>query len=223
MSLAPLTPDLLDRLTHDLTDGALREIGPAYLTEPRGTWAGSAGAVVAPRDTAEVARVIRFAGERRIAVVPWGGGTGLVGGQTMPDAAPILLSLERMTAIRAVHPAENVMVAEAGCILADIQNAAADAGRLFPLSLASEGTARIGGCLATNAGGVNVLRYGNARELCLGLEAVLPSGEILHGLKRLRKDNTGYDLRGLLIGAEGTLGVITAAALRLHPVPARAV
>ena len=217
-----MTAPWLDDLAGVLSDGALRQAGPAYLTEPRGTWAGSAGAVVAPRDTAEVARVIRFAGERRIAVVPWGGGTGLVGGQTMPDAAPILLSLERMSAIRAIHPAENVMVAEAGCILADIQTAAADAGLLFPLSLASEGTARIGGCLATNAGGVNVLRYGNARELCLGLEAVLPSGEILHGLKRLRKDNTGYDLRGLLIGAEGTLGVITAAALRLHPVPARA-
>jgi FAD/FMN-containing dehydrogenase len=118
-----------------------------------------------------------------------------------------------------VHPTENVLVAEAGAILAQVQQAAADAARLFPLSLASEGSARIGGLLGTNAGGVNVLRYGNARDLCLGLEAVLPSGEIWHGLKRLRKDNTGYDLRNLLIGAEGTLGVITAASLRLFPQP----
>ncbi len=132
---------------------------------------------------------------------------------------PVILSMERMTAIRAVYPHENVLVAEAGAILANVQAAAEGAGRLFPLSLASEGSARIGGLLGTNAGGVNVLRYGNARELCLGLEAVLPDGSIWHGLKRLRKDNTGYDLRNLLIGSEGTLGVITAASLRLFPRP----
>jgi len=219
MTGGPLTPDLRDALTGQLSDGALREVSDAYLCEPRGAWRGSAGAVVAPRDTEEVAKVIRFARDHGVAVVPWGGGTGLVGGQTLPNAAPILLSLERMHAIRAVYPDENVLVAEAGAILADVQAAARDAGRLFPLSLASEGTARMGGLLATNAGGVNVLRYGNARELCLGLEAVLPDGSILHGLRRLRKDNTGYDLRNLLIGAEGTLGVITAASLRLFPQP----
>jgi len=125
-----------------------------------------------------------------------------------------------MRSVRAVYPQENVLVAEAGAILADVQAAAQEAGRLFPLSLASEGSAQVGGNLSTNAGGVNVLRYGNARELCLGLEAVLPSGDIWHGLSRLRKDNTGYDLRGLLIGAEGTLGIITAAALKLSPIPA---
>lgn len=216
-----MTADWLNDLMPLLSDGALRETGDSYVIEPRGTWRGSAGAVVAPKDTEEVARVVRFAGERSVPVVPWGGGTGLVGGQTMPDAAPILLSTERLNQIRDVYPSENVMVAEAGCILADVHSSAEEAGRLFPLSLASEGTARIGGLLATNAGGVQVLRYGNARDLVLGIEAVMPSGEILHGLRRLRKDNTGYDLRNLLIGAEGTLGIITAAALRLFPRPAR--
>ncbi|TDL76292.1 FAD-binding oxidoreductase [Palleronia sediminis] len=221
MTLRPLTTALLDRLGPDLSDGTLRETAPAYLAEPRGMWQGRAGAVLAPRDTAEVARIVRFAAAERVGIVPWGGGTGLVGGQVMPDgAAPIVLSLERMRAIRRVWPDENVLVAEAGAILSDVQDAAREAGRLFPLSLASEGSARIGGLLSTNAGGVNVLRWGNARDLCLGIEAVMPDGAVLHGLRRLRKDNTGYDIRNLLIGAEGTLGVITAAALRLFPRPA---
>ena len=133
---------------------------------------------------------------------------------------PVVLTLERMTSIRAVYPDENVLVAEAGAILADVQSAASEVDRLFPLSLAAEGSARIGGNLATNAGGTGVLRYGNARDLCLGLEAVLPDGQIWHGLSRLRKNNTGYDLKNLLIGSEGTLGVITAAALKLFPKPA---
>jgi FAD/FMN-containing dehydrogenase len=139
----------------------------------------------------------------------------------MPEGpAPVLLSLERMAAVRGLWPEENAITVEAGMTLQQVQHAAEGVERLFPLSLASEGTAQIGGALGTNAGGLNVLRYGNARDLCLGLEAVLPDGSIWHGLKRLRKDNTGYDLRGLLIGAEGTLGVITAAALRLFPKPA---
>jgi FAD/FMN-containing dehydrogenase len=171
-----------------------------------------------------VAQIVRACAAARVGIVPWGGGTGLVGGQLMPDGpAPLILSLERMTAIRAVHPSENVLIAEAGATLHAVQQAADGAGRLFPLSLASEGTATIGGNLATNAGGTAVLRYGNARDLCLGLEAVLADGTIWHGLKRLRKDNTGYDLRNLLIGAEGTLGVITAASLRLFPQPAHSV
>ncbi|MDH5531381.1 MAG: FAD-binding oxidoreductase, partial [Paracoccaceae bacterium] len=150
-----------------------------------------------------------------------GGGTGLVLGQVLPHGpAPLILSLERMNAIREVYASENAMVVEAGAILADVQAAAEKAGRLFPLALASQGTARIGGNLSTNAGGVSVLRYGNMRDLCLGIEAVLPDGSVLKGLKRLRKDNTGYDLRHLLIGAEGTLGVITAASLKLFPRPA---
>jgi FAD/FMN-containing dehydrogenase len=135
--------------------------------------------------------------------------------------APLILSLERMNAQRAVYPEESVLVVEAGMILADVQAAARRVGRMFPLSLASEGSARIGGNLAANAGGVNVLRYGNTRDLTLGIEAVLPDGSILHGLKRLRKDNAGYDLRHLLIGSEGTLGIITAAALRMVPIPAQ--
>ncbi len=217
--LNSVTPALEASLRASLPGAAFRD-PVSYLDEPRGTHTGQAGLVVAPGSTEEVAQVIRAAGQARVPVVPYGGGTGLVAGQVAPEGPlPLILSLERMAAIRAVYPEENVLVAEAGAILASVQEAAAEAGRLFPLSLASEGSARIGGLLGTNAGGVNVLRYGNARDLCLGLEAVLPSGEIWHGLKRLRKDNTGYDLRNLLIGSEGTLGVITAASLRLYPQP----
>ncbi|HEY0275186.1 MAG TPA: FAD-binding oxidoreductase, partial [Paenirhodobacter sp.] len=154
-----------------------------------------------------------------VGVIPYGGGTGLVGGQVKGDGAGcLLLSLERMTAVRAVDTQS--LVIEAGATLEAVHHAAEAVGRRFPLTLASQGTAQIGGCLATNAGGVNVIRYGNARTLCLGIEAVLADGTIWHGLTRLRKDNTGYDLRDLLIGAEGTLGVITAAALRLYEPPA---
>jgi FAD/FMN-containing dehydrogenase len=208
-------------LRSQLPAAAFRPIAEAYLEDPRGGAPGLAGLVVAPGSAEEVATVIRAAGAARVPVVPIGGGTGLVRGQVYGEGpAPLLLTLERMNRIRAVYPEENVIVAEGGAILAEVQAAAEEAGRLFPLSLASEGSARIGGLLGTNAGGVNVLRYGNARELCLGLEAVLPDGSLWHGLKRLRKDNTGYDLRNLLIGAEGTLGVITAASLRLFPRPA---
>lgn len=221
MSLCPVSPALETELRNLLPAAAFRD-PEAYMTEPRGNLRGQVGIVVAPASTEEVAQVVRAAATHKVPIVPWGGGTGLVGGQIMADGpAPIVLTLERMRRIRAVHPLENVLVAEAGCILADVQAAAVEAGRLFPLSLGSEGSARIGGLLSTNAGGVNVLRYGNARELTLGIEAVLPDGQIMHGLKRLRKDNTGYDLRNLLIGAEGTLGIITAAALRLFPLPAR--
>ena len=200
---------------------AFRPLTPAYLEEPRGLFHGDGGLLIAPGSVDEVSTVLRACNDAHVPVVPFGGGTGLVGGQVMQNARPVILSLERMTRIRAVHPTENVLVAEAGAILADVQSAAEGAERLFPLSLASEGSCRIGGCLSTNAGGVNVLRYGTARELCLGVEAVLPDGTIHHGLKRLRKDNTGYDLRALLCGSEGTLGVITAASLRLFPRPAR--
>lgn len=191
-----------------------------YLADPRDIVRGRAAIVLRPASTEEVAAIVRHCAARRIGIVPHGGGTGLVGAQVKPDGAvPVVVSLDRMTAIRAVIPEENALIVEAGCILQDVQAAAEAAGRLFPLSLAAEGSCRIGGNLATNAGGVQVLRYGNARDLCLGIEAVLPSGEILRGLKTLRKDNTGYDLRHLLIGAEGTLGIITAAALRLFPRP----
>ena len=210
-----------DALARRLPEGVLREVAPGYLEEPRGRWRGIAGLVAAPRDVEECAAVIQACAEARVAVVPRGGGTGLVGGQVMPGgAAPLVLSLERMLAIRDVLPEEDVMIAEAGVTLQAARDAAAGAGRQFPLSLASQVTAQIGGVLSTNAGGVNVLRYGNARALCLGIEAVLPQGQVMRDLKRLRKDNTGYDLRDLLIGAEGTLGVITAASLVLAPVPA---
>lgn len=220
MTLNPATPDFARALRDHLPARAFREVAPSYLEEPRGRWAGHAGLVIAPGTTDEVATVLRAANAARIGVVPYGGGTGLVGGQIMPDGAPpLLLSLERMTAIRAVHAEENVLIAEAGAILSDIHDAAMAVNRLFPLSIAAKGSARIGGNLATNAGGVNVLRYGNARDLCLGLEVVLADGRIWNGLSRLRKDNTGYDLRNLMIGSEGTLGVITAASLKLAPRP----
>ena len=222
MSLNPCDGDFLDRLAADLPEGTLRPAEPRFLEEPRGRWQGQAGAVACPRTTAEVSAILRAAHDARVAVVPYGGGTGLVGGQVATGGlVPLVLSLERMTAIRSVHRAENVLIAEAGAILVDVHKAAGDAERLFPLSLASEGSARIGGLLATNAGGVNVLRYGNARDLVLGLEVVMPDGRIWNGLKRLRKDNTGYDLRNLMVGSEGTLGVITAASLRLFARPAR--
>ncbi len=221
MTLNPADPAFAARFSHLLPEGVLRDAEPRYLEEPRGRYQGQAALLALPRSVEDVSTLVREANAARVPVVPYGGGTGLVGGQVMADGvAPLVISLERMAAIRAVHARENVLIAEGGAILADVQAAAQAAGRLFPLSLAAEGSARIGGNLATNAGGVNVLRYGNARDLCLGLEAVLPTGEIWHGLSRLRKDNTGYDLRNLLVGAEGTLGVITAAALKLSPIPA---
>ena len=218
----PVDPALETRLREALPAPVFREAAPRYLEEPRGRYRGEAGLVLAPANTEEVATIMRLAADTGTAVVPYGGGTGLVGGQVAEGlSAPLVLSLERMNTIRSVHASENVLIAEAGAILADIQTAAAAVERLYPLSLASEGSARIGGVLATNAGGVNVLRYGNARDLCLGLEVVLADGTIWNGLSRLRKDNAGYDLRNLMIGSEGTLGIITAAALKLAPVPAR--
>lgn len=218
--LNPADAAFLSDLAAELPPGTLGQPEPRHVTEPRGRWTGH-GALARPGTTEEVARIVRLCAKHRVGIVPIGGGTGLVGGQVMPAGPdPLILSLERMTALRGLYPEENVLVAEAGMILAEVQAHARAAGRLFPLSLASEGSARIGGNLSSNAGGLNVLRYGNARDLCLGIEAVLPCGSVLHGLKRLRKDNTGYDLRHLLIGAEGTLGIITAASLKLSPVPA---
>ena len=221
MTLNPADDAFAAKLRDSLPGDLFRPVEPRYLEEPRGLWTGKCGVLALPRTTDEVAALVAAASAAQVPVVPYGGGTGLVGGQVAPDGpAPLLVSLERMNAIRGVYPQENVIVAEAGAILADVHAAARAAGRLFPLSLASEGSARIGGNLSTNAGGVNVLRYGNARDLCLGLEAVMPDGRISHGLTRLRKDNTGYDLKNLLVGAEGTLGIITAAALKLAPLPA---
>ncbi len=195
------------------------EIAP-YATDWRKRYLGKAAAVVRPASTAEVAEVVRVCAGSRTAIVPQGGNTGLCGAAT-PDASgtQIVLNLSRMNRVREVDARNNTMTAEAGCVLANLQRAAEEAGRFFPLSLAAEGSCEIGGNLSTNAGGTAVLRYGNARELALGLEVVLPSGEVWEGLRGLRKDNTGYDLKQLFIGAEGTLGVITAAVLKLFPLP----
>lgn len=215
--LTPADQAFLDRLRAEGVE--VGEAEPRYLEEPRGRWPGRAAGVARPHSTEEVARVLRAAAAERVAVVPYGGGTGLVGGQVKGEGPlPLVLSLERMTALRAIDPQS--LVVEAGATLQSVQEAAQTVGRLFPLTIAAQGTAQIGGCLSTNAGGVHVLRYGNARTLCLGVEAVLADGTVWNGLTRLRKDNTGYDLRDLLIGAEGTLGVITAAALRLFEPPA---
>ncbi len=201
---------------------------PAVLTDPariapmlrdhRALYRGHALAVVAPADTAAVSRVVAFCNERRIGVVPQGGNTGYCGGAT-PDASSsqVLLSLARLNRVRAIDPANYTMTAEAGCILAKLQAAAAEADRYLPLSLGSEGSCMLGGNLSTNAGGLNVIRYGMARELVLGLEVVLSDGRVLESLTGLRKDNTGYDVKSLFLGAEGTLGIITAACLKLYP------
>jgi FAD/FMN-containing dehydrogenase len=219
--LNPADETFARTLAAALPEGTIGPAGPAYLEEPRRRGTTPAATLARPRTVDEVAAIVRACAAARVGIVPWGGGTGLVLGQVMPEGpTPLILSLERMGQIRAVHPDENVIVAEAGATLAEVQAAALASGRLFPLSLASEGSARIGGNLATNAGGVNVLRYGNARDLCLGVEAVLPDGSVLRGLTRLRKDNTGYDIRNLIIGSEGTLAIITAAALKLFARPA---
>jgi FAD/FMN-containing dehydrogenase len=195
------------------------DIAP-YLTDWRGRYTGRARAVLLPADPAQVAALVRLCGVHRVPVVPQGGRTGLVIG-SVPDESgrAVVLSLRRLNRIRAVDPVNRTMTVDAGCILHDVQQAASGAGMLFPLSLAAEGSCTIGGNLATNAGGTGVLRYGNTRELCLGLEVVTAAGQLWDGLRGLRKDNTGYDLRDLYIGAEGTLGVITGAVLKLFPQP----
>jgi FAD/FMN-containing dehydrogenase len=192
----------------------------AYTTDWRKQFRGAAVGVVRPATTAEVSAVVRLCAGAGVAIVPQGGNTGLCGG-SVPTGAQreVVLSLSRMNRIRELDALNDTLTAEAGCVLAEVQRAASEAGRLFALSLAAEGSCQIGGNLSTNAGGVNVLRYGNARDQVLGLEAVLPDGRIWNGLRGLRKDNTGYDLKQLFIGAEGTLGVITAAVLKLHPKP----
>ncbi|MGD0722065.1 MAG: FAD-binding oxidoreductase [Roseiarcus sp.] len=202
---------------HVLTD---EELIGAHLVEPRGLFRGRARALVRPASTRETAGVLALCDQRRVPVVPQGGNTGLVGGQT-PDASgdEIIVSLQRMNRVREIDLDADVMIAEAGVTLAAAQAAAAGSDRLFPLSLASEGTCTIGGNLATNAGGVAVIAYGNARDLTTGLEVALADGRVINGLGKLRKDNTGYDLRNLFIGAEGTLGIITAAALKLFARP----
>ena len=191
-----------------------------FVSDWAGRHHGAARCVVQPSSTAEVATLLAWCSDRRVAVVPQGGNTGMAGG-CIPDSSgdAVVLSLVRMDRVRRVDPPGNTIVLEAGVVLETAQRVAREAGRLFPLSLAAQGSCTIGGNLSTNAGGTGVLRYGNARELCLGLEVVTPDGRVLDGLRGLRKDNTGYDLRDLYIGAEGTLGVITAATMKLYPLP----
>jgi FAD/FMN-containing dehydrogenase len=211
-----------------LLDTLAARLGPAhvltaasdmagFLSEARALYSGSALAVVRPRDTAEVSFVVEQCARAGVPIVPQGGNTGLVGGGV--PYGGVVLSLTRLDRIRAVDPVNATMTVEAGCILKTVQDAADAADCLFPLSLAAEGSCRIGGNLATNAGGVSVLRYGNARELTLGVEVVLADGRVWNGLSTLRKDNTGYDLKDLFVGSEGTLGIITAAVLKLFPKP----
>ena len=212
--------DVISRLKAVLGEGGWSQdpdrLAPK-LVEERGRWKGATPLLVLPRSVDEVAAVVGLCFETGTPIVPQGGNTGLVAGQT--PQGEILLSLERMKAVREAAPLDDVLVAEAGVTLAEVHQAASAARRFFPLSLASEGSCTVGGLVSTNAGGTAVLRYGTMRDLVLGIEAVLPNGEVLRGLKRLRKDNTGYDLKQLLIGAEGTLGVVTAAALKLYPRP----
>src|SRR5215468_277633 len=221
LPVRPIPPDLINRFAaivgarYAITDPS--EIAP-YLTEERGLYQGRSPLVLRPGSVAQVAAILKLANETRTPIVPQGGNTGLVGGQT-PHQGEVLISLRRLDRIREVDPTSNTMTCEAGVVLIKAQEAAATAGRLFPLSLGAEGSCTIGGNLSTNAGGTGALAYGVARELVLGLEVVLADGRVLNSLRKLKKDNTGYDLRHLFIGAEGTLGVITAAVLKLFPRP----
>jgi D-lactate dehydrogenase (cytochrome) len=217
----PLSPELIARFRsivgdkYAVTNAA--DIAP-YVTEERNLFRGHSPLILRPGSTAEVSAICKLASEHRIALVPQGGNTGLVGGQT-PHHGEVVISMRRMDAIREVDTASNTMTCEAGVILQNAQARAAEAGRLFPLSLGAEGSCTIGGNLSTNAGGTAALAYGVAREMALGVEVVLADGRILNSLSKLKKDNTGYDLRNLFIGAEGTLGIITAATLKLFPRP----
>ncbi len=211
---------VLDDLRGLAGEGGWEDPGPdsRYLLEPRDRVKGRAALVLRPDSTEILARMVEVCARHRIGVIPWSGGTGLVGGQVADlDPEPVVISLERMRQVREILDDEAAMVVEAGCPLAQARAAAEERGWTFPLRIASEGECRIGGNLATNAGGTQVLRYGNARELCLGVEAVMADGRIWSDLRPLRKNNTGYDLRGLLIGSEGTLGIIAAATLRIVP------
>ena len=220
-AVPPLPPELIARFKrivgekYAVTDAA--EVAP-YVTEERDLFKGRSPLVLRPGSTAEVSAICRLATEHAIALVPQGGNTGLVGGQT-PHHGEVVVSLRRMDKIREVDTASNTMTCEAGVVLQIAQQCAAEVDRLFPLSLGAEGSCTIGGNLSTNAGGTAALAYGVAREMALGLEVVLADGRVLNGLSKLKKDNTGYDLRNLFIGAEGTLGIITAATLKLFPKP----
>ncbi len=218
---ASLSPELLARFIaivgekYAVTDAAEQE---PYLVESRGLYRGTTPVVLRPGSVGEVAAIVSLANETGTAIVPQGGNTGLVGGQ-IPHAGEVVLSLRRLDRIREIDVRSNTMTCEAGVILANAQAAAAEADRLFPLSLGAEGSCTIGGNLSTNAGGTGAFAYGVTRDLVVGIEVVLPDGRVLNALNKLKKDNTGYDLKNLFVGAEGTLGIITAAVLKLYPAP----
>jgi FAD/FMN-containing dehydrogenase len=220
MSLTP--PQIVDGLTALIgASSVITELSlmASYLDEPRKRFHQSAVAIVLPRSVEEVQAIARWANDNRVALIPQGGNTGLVGAQVPLAGNEVIVSLARLKAVREVNAAAGHMTVEAGLTLSEAHQAAEAAGAMFPLWIASQGSARIGGVLSSNAGGVQVLAFGNARELCLGVEAVLPDGRLYRGLNALKKDNTGYDLKDLLVGAEGTLGIITAATLKLFPQP----
>src|SRR5471030_3222213 len=220
---AQVTPAVLESLRAIVGDKGLildEQGKQPFVTDWRGEIAGTASVVVRPANTEEVSKVVKLWHQHGIAIVPQAGNTGLMGGATpWPSHTGILLSLGRMNHVLEVDPVGYSMTVEAGCVLQTLQETAVSHDRFFPLSLGAQGSCMIGGNLSTNAGGVQVLRYGNARNLVLGLEVVLPNGDIWNGLRALKKDNTGYDLKHLFMGAEGTLGIITAAVLKLYPKP----
>ena len=223
----PVSPPVLTRLKAVVAPGAALESDAdtdPFVRDWRGRYRGVTPLVLRPGSTAEVAAIVAICAETGTAVVPQGGNTGMVaGGIPRTGGEDVVLSLSRMKRIRNLDPVNHTMTVEAGCVLADVQAAAREAGRLFPLSLAAEGSCQIGGNLSTNAGGTAVLRYGNARDLVLGLEVVLPDGTVWDGLRALRKDNSGFDLKQVFLGAEGSLGIITAAVIKLFPLPAEVV
>ena len=208
------------KLREKLNPGLFSEFSDRYKSEPRGQFKASEGILLVPDTTRDVAEIITHCNTLKIPVIPYGGGTGLVGGQIYngPEI-PVVISLHKLNRIRDVSVTDNLITVEAGCILQRIQEHVAQSNLLFPLSIASKGSCQIGGNLATNAGGVHVIRYGNTRDLCLGLEVVLPDGSIMNNLHRLYKDNLGLDLRNLMIGSEGILGIITAATMKIFPKP----
>jgi D-lactate dehydrogenase (cytochrome) len=219
----PVPSEVLDRLKAAAGKGGFIDDAAAiepFVRDERDLYHGATPLVLRPDTTARVAGIVAICAGAHIGIVPQGGNTGYCGGSIPGEGGgEVVLSLARLNRVRAVDPVNHTLTVEAGCVLADVQAAAEDAGLLFPLSLGAEGSCQIGGNLSTNAGGVQVLRYGNARDLVLGLEVVLPDGRVFEGLRGLRKDNTGYDLKQLFLGAEGTLGIITAAVLKLYPRP----
>ncbi len=209
--------EFIKNIRQAFPQGIITDISPSYLFEPRGVYKNKSLHVIKPKSTKEVSECLKLATKYKIGVVPWSGGTGLVGGQTAPNKYYVTLSMEKMNKIKNFSAVNQSIEVEAGVILESIHEFVEKKNFLFPLSMASKGSCRIGGNLATNAGGIGVLKYGNARDLCLGLEVVLADGSIINDIKTIKKDNTGYDLKNLFIGSEGSLGIITRAVLRLYP------